>query len=644
MLSRIRTIPREDESAMSSFAPDEHDFVDVELAPPSFAMERRNNGEILLRSTIPLADHARHVGEFLLHWARTDPARTFLAERNTAGVWQRLSYGDAARKTDAISQWLIDNGHDGERPVAALCDNCIHMGLLKLGAMQIGIPFLPISPAYSLMSENFAKLKHVVAELRPSLIYVPSLAMFGRALKALDLTGIHVVADAPHPDFPEAVTFDQIQAVKPGPEVARRRDAVTPDTIAKILLTSGSTGMPKGVINTQRMLCSNGKAVDQVWIFLTRRPPILVDWLPWNHTFGTNFNFGQVLRHGGTLYIDAGRPMPGKLDTTLKNLREIQQTVLYNVPRGYDMLLPALEADDEFGRHVFGKLDAIFYAGAALPPHLWQRLNALAVKHRGKRLPIFSSLGSTETAPVASFCHWPASDFDGVGLPIPGTEIKLVPDGSKLEFRVRGANVTPGYYNRPDLSAQAFDQEGFFRMGDAVAFIDPNKPEKGLRFDGRVSENFKLMSGTWVQVGDLRLSAISAAAPAIQDAVVTGHDREEVGLMVFPNIDGCRQICNAPDASLADLVARPELHAHIAKSFQAFNAANPGTSRQIARVLLLSTPPSVDGNEITDKGYINQRAVLEARAKEVARLYSGTSQPDVVVVPREAKTQKQTAA
>jgi feruloyl-CoA synthase len=613
------------------------------MAPRSLLMERRDNGEILLRSELPPAAYPRHIGEFLLHWAKADPSRKFLAQRDSKGEWEYLTFGEAAAKADALSQWLIDNGHGGDRPLAALCDNCIPMGLLKLAAMQIGMPFLPISPAYSLMSENFAKLKHVVQELQPSLIYVPSLATFGRALQALDLSGIQILADAPHPDFPKAAIFSEALSAKPSAEVAKRRDAVTPDTIAKILLTSGSTGMPKGVMNTQRMLCANGAAVDQVWKFLTRQPPLLVDWLPWNHTFGTNFNFGQTLRHGGTLYIDAGKPLPGKFETTLKNLREFQQGVLYNVPRGYDMLVPVLEADDDFARHVFGKLQMIFYAGAALPENLWNRLDALSIKHRGKRIPILSSLGSTETAPVAIVTHWPARDFGGVGLPIPGCEIKLVPDGNKLEFRVRGPNVTPGYYRRPDLSALAFDEEGFFMMGDAVAFIDPKEPERGLRFDGRVSENFKLMSGTWVQVGDLRLSAISAAAPAIQDAVVTGHDREEIGLLVFPNLDGCRQICTAPDASLAELVTRPELHAHVANTLSAFNAANPGTSRQVRRVLLMTELPSVDGNEITDKGYINQRAVLQRRAGEVQRLYSDASQPDVVIVPR-AEGKKQSAA
>ncbi len=629
---------------MSAFAPTSHDFIDIALATPAVDVERRDSGEILLRSPLPLAAHARHVGEYLQHWAKADPARSFLVERDTAGVWQHLSFGQAAQRADVVSQWLIDHGHNADRPVAALCDNCVNMALLKLGAMQIGIPFLPVSPAYSLMSENFAKLKHVVSELQPSLIYVPSLSQFARALKALNLTGIQVVADAAHPDFPDAIPFVDLLAPKLGPQVAQRRDAVGPDTVAKILLTSGSTGMPKGVINTQRMMCANGTAVDQVWMFLTKTRPVLVDWLPWNHTFGTNFNFNQVLRHGGTMYIDAGKPAPGKLDITLKNLREVQQTLLYNVPRGYDMLLPALEAEDDFARHVFEKLDVIFYAGAALPPHLWQRLEALAIKHRGKRLPILSSLGSTETGPVASFCHWPASDIGGVGLPVPGCTLKLVPDGGKLEMRVKGANVTPGYYRRADLTEQAFDDEGFFKLGDAVAFIDPERPERGLRFDGRVSENFKLSSGTWVQVGDIRLSAISAAAPAIQDAVVTGHDREEVGLLIFPNLDGCRKICNAPEATMADLMSCPELHAHLARTLSVFNGANPGSSRQISRVLVMATPASIDGNEITDKGYINQRAVLEGRAAEVSRLYAGTAQPDVVLIPREATTKQQSAA
>jgi feruloyl-CoA synthase len=618
---------------------DGHPFLDLALAEPAVEVERRKNGETLLRSSVQLASFPRHVCEYLLRWASAQPERSFLAERETSGVWRKLSYGDAAALSDRVSQYLLDHGHNSDRPVAALCDNCINMALLKLGAMQVGIPFLPISPAYSLMSENFAKLKYIMAEFSPSLIYISSLAPFARALKAIDAGGVELVADDGHAEFETAIPFNQIVSAAAGPEVEKRRKSVSEDTIAKILLTSGSTGMPKGVINTQRMLCANGAAIDQVWPFLTQKPPIIIDWLPWSHTFGTNFNFNQILRNGGTMYIDAGKPAPGKIDITLRNLREIQPTLLYNVPRGFDMLLPALEADDDLGRHVFKKLDVIFYAGAALPPHLWQRLDTLAIRHRGKRLPILSALGSTETAPVASLCHWPAADIGGVGLPVPGCELKLVPDGGKLEMRVRGVHVTPGYYRRPGLTEKAFDEEGFFKLGDAVAFIDLVRPERGLRFDGRVSENFKLLSGTWVQVGDLRLSAISAAAPAIQDAVVTGHDREEVGLLIFPNLEGCRKICNAPDASLAEIAARPELHAHFVKTLGAFNVVNSGSSRQIARVLVMTTPPSIDGNEITDKGYINQRAVLEGRAALVQRLYAERPQSDVLVIAATQNTQ-----
>ena len=611
---------------------DEYPFLDVALAEPAVEIEQRENGAILLRSAMQPANFPRHLGEYLLRWASAQPERPFLAEREASGGWRKLSYSDAAALSGRVSQYLLDQGHSSDRPIAALCDNCINMALLKLGAMQVGIPFLPISPAYSLMSEDFAKLKYIMAEFSPSLIYVSSLAPFARALKAINTDAVELVADDRYAEFSTAVPFNKIVSTAVGPAVEERRKSLSGGTIAKILLTSGSTGMPKGVINTHRMLCANGAAVDQVWPFLTQKPPVILDWLPWSHTFGTNFNFNQVLRHGGTMYIDGGKPAPGKLEITLKNLREVQQTLFYNVPRGFDMLLPALEADDELGQHVFEKLDVIFYAGAALPSHLWQRLNALAIRHCGKRLPILSALGSTETAPVASLCHWPAADIGGVGLPVPGCELKLVPDGGKLEMRVRGAHVTPGYYRRPDLTERAFDEEGFFKLGDAVAFIDPVRPEKGLRFDGRVSENFKLLSGTWVQVGDLRLSAISAAAPAIQDAVVTGHDREKVGLLIFPNLEGCRKICNAPNASLPDIAAHPELHAHLAKTLGAFNVVNSASSRQIARVLVLTTPPSIDCNEITDKGYINQRAVLEGRAALVQQLYADKPQSNVVVI------------
>jgi feruloyl-CoA synthase len=392
--------------------------------------------------------------------------------------------------------------------------------------------------------------------------------------------------------------------------------------------------MPKGVINTQRMLCSNGKAVDLVWPFLAKRPPVIVDWLPWSHTFGTNFNFSQVLRHGGAMYIDAGKPMPGRIETTLTNLRDIRPTLLYNVPRGFDALLPHVESDDDFAAHLFGDLDAIFYAGAALPQNIWDRLEAVAVRVRGRRVPILSALGSTETAPVATLGHWASDVANTIGLPVPGTEIKLVPAGGKLEIRVRGPNITPGYFRAPALTAKAFDEEGFFRLGDAVKLVDPKRPERGLLFDGRVSENFKLMSGTWVAAGNVRLAAIAAGAPIIQDAVVAGHDRQEIGLLIFPNPAGCRAVAkNAPaDMPFEDLIRRPEVRNHLLAGFARHNAQYPGGSTRIARALLMTEPPSVDGNEITDKGYINQRGVLDRRAALVERLFTDDGAEDVVVV------------
>jgi len=606
-------------------------YSSVRLAQPAIRAERRDDGVIVLSSTEHCDDAPRQLSDDLRMWATRAPERIFLAERGSDGAWRTINYRDAVAAVDRISQGLLMRGLSAENPVAALCDNCINMALLKLAAMQVGIPFLPISPAYSLLSQDFAKLKYVMAAFTPAAIYVPALKPFGRALQALPLDGVTLISDAADEAWAQAIAFDDLMAVAPSDLVAERYAAVGPDTIAKILLTSGSTGMPKGVINTQRMMCSNGVAIDAVWPFLAERPPVIVDWLPWNHTFGTNFNFNQILRHGGTMWIDGGRPTPARISVTMDNLREIQPTLLYNVPRGFDALLPALEQDASFARHVFEKLDVIFYAGSALPPHLWQRLDDLAARTRGEHIPILSALGSTETAPVATLCHWPARESGGVGLPVPGVAIKLVPEGRKLEIRVKGPSVTPGYFRQPDLTAKAFDEEGYFKLGDAVKFIDPERLERGLLFDGRVSENFKLSSGTWVHVGELRVAAISAAAPAIQDVVVAGHDRDEVGLLAFLDPLGCRAIKGVSKTG-DDLASDPAVRDHVRAAFKAFNLENSGSSRRVARVLLMTEPPSVDDNEITDKGYLNQRAVLERRAGLVDRLYASAQHPDVVVV------------
>ena len=614
---------------MCAAASNHNKYINLELAEPSVEVDRCGNGELLLRSPLPLERYERQIGNFLRRWAKDDPKRRFLAERE-GDSWRFVTYGEAAASANSVSQWLIDNGHNSDRPVASLCENSLKLGMFKLGAMQVGIPYMPIAPTYL---QNVSKLAYVLAEAKPSVLYVTPSPTMSEVLKQLTLDDVQIISEYNSDSIPGFISFEDLLKTKAMAEVEKRFDAVTPETHAKVLLTSGSTGMPKGVINTNRMMCSNGQGVDQLWKFLDRTMPVLVDWLPWSHTFGTNFNFNLILRHGGLLYIDAGKPIGDSFKVTIENLRDVQPTALHNVPRAFDLLFSVLESDEKFASHVFEKLCVIYYAGAALPSHLWHRIDALSVKCRGERVPIFSAMGSTETGPVATICHWPELDSASVGLPVPGCEIKLVPDGGKLEMRARGPNVTPGYYRRPDLTEKAFDNEGFFKLGDAVAFIDPVRPEKGLRFDGRVAENFKLLSGTWVQVGSLCSDVVGAAAPVIADVVVTGHGRDEVGLLIFPNLSGCREICDCPHGSLDELATRSEIRTHLRSSLGAFNAANRGSSRSITRAVILREPPSAAANEITDKGYVNQRAVLTKRADVVERLYSGRADldPDILV-------------
>jgi feruloyl-CoA synthase len=601
------------------------------LAPARVEIETRGDGTQVLRSPVPPPDHPPTLTHHLRHWAAHAPSRVFLAERAGDG-WRTLTYAEARAGADAMAAALLRHGHSPARPVATLGDNSLAMALLKLGALQAGIPFLPISPAYSLMSQTFDKLKHVFATMRPSLVYVPAVAPFAKALAALDLTGVTLLTDAPDPDRPGGATIAAWRTETPGADVEAALATVNLDTVSKILLTSGSTGMPKGVLNTQRMMLSNQAAITACWLFLADRPPVLVDWLPWNHTFGANFCFNVILANGGTLYIDAGRPVPGRFDMTVRNLREIAPTMLFNVPRAIDMLLPALEADEGFARHLFADLDIVFYAAAALPRSSWERLTTIARRASGREIPLLSSLGATETAPAVIMCHWAGAWPVPVGLPLPGIEVKLVPTGGKLESRIRGPAVTPGYHGDPERTRDAFDEEGFFKLGDAVKFVDPARPELGLMFDGRVAENFKLTTGTWVHVGILRLAVISAAAPLVQDAVIAGHDRDAVAALLFVNLDACRQAAGlAADAPAAQVAAHPAVLARIAEGLARHNRDNPGSSTTIRRALVQLVPPAIDANEVTDKGYLNQRAVIAHRAAEVERLYAATPDDGVIV-------------
>ena len=609
-------------------------WAEINYATPNITMQRRDNGEIILSSADPLEDYDTHVGVWLRRWAEITPEYTFLAERDKSGGWRRLSYADAKSGADAIARSLLDRGLGPERPVMILSGNSIDHGLLSLGALCAGVPVVPVSPAYSLMSQDHAKVQHVFEVCRPGLIYAASGEMFTGALNSIDLAGVEVVVGADSPEGLEATNFDDLLKPSPGPAVETAFASIGPDTVAKILFTSGSTGLPKGVVNTHRMLCSSQQSLVQCWPFLEDGPPILVDWLPWNHTFGGNNNFNMVLRNGGAIYIDGGKPAPGLIEQSVANLRDVSPSIYYNVPAGFGMILPYLEADEGLRDKFFENLILIMYAGAALPADLWHRLEDLSVKSRSERVVLSSAWGSTETAPMATMAHYLLESSGNIGVPVPGVSIKMVPSGDKMELRVKGPNITPGYLRRDDLTQAAFDEEDYYCIGDAGRLADPQDGNKGIMFDGRVAEDFKLLSGTWVAVGSLRVEILAATSPLLQDAVVTGHDRDEIGLLAWPNLPACREISGlGEDAAPEDIIADQKVRDHILQSLALHNKAAGGSSRRIARLILMAVLASIDANEITDKGYINQRATLENRADLVEAMYAGQPGAAVLLVP-----------
>ena len=598
------------------------------FATPAIIADRRTDGSIILKSTTPLRERARCIGDWLVHWARQAPERVFLADRASADApWSTVTYRDALKQVRAAGAWILAHGLSSERPLVILSDNSVEHALFALAAQHVGVPSTAISPAYSLMSRDFDKLRSMVSLLEPGAIYVSAMKPFAAALAAIQPLHSATIVSGDVADT-GAILFRAIAATPETPDVAKAFAAVTPDTIAKFLFTSGSTGTPKAVINTQRMLTSSQQAKAQTWSFLEGRGEdlVILDWLPWSHTFGANHNFNLVLRNGGTLYVDGGKPAPGLFATSLANLRSVMPTIYFNVPRGFDMLISALRSDDELRQKFFSEVKFAFYAGAALPQNLWDALEELSIKTVGRALPMVSAWGSTETSPLATDCHFQAQRSGNIGVPIPGTELKLVPSGDKLEVRVRGPNVTPGYWKAPELTAQAFDAEGFYLIGDAVTFADPARPELGLFFDGRVAEDFKLNSGTWVSVGTLRVAGIAALAPLAQDIVVTGHGGDEVRFLIFPNIVACRAHAGLPDgADAKDVIGHDKVRSAIASGLAKLKAQSGNSSGHATRALLLAEPASVDGGEITDKGYINQRAVLTRRAQAVASLDDAAS-------------------
>jgi feruloyl-CoA synthase len=600
-------------------------ITEVSFAEPAVDIEKLSGGEIILRSPQIIGDYPKSLSAWIIKWAKKTPDVVFLADRSVEkNSWREITYKEFLIQIKSVAQALLNRGLSLERPVAILSDNSVDNALLLFGAMHVGIPVVPISPAYSLMSNNFGKLKYILGLTSPGLIYIADGNKFSRVLKNIDFNGAEIVVSSNAPVDIKSKDFLELLSVVPTSEVEVNEIKVGPETIAKILFTSGSTGQPKGVINNQRMLCSNQQAVSQVWTFLDKKPPVTVDWLPWNHTFGGNHNLNMILRNGGTMYIDGGKAAPGIIEQTVANLKEISPSVYFNVPRGYDMLIPYFENDPDLREIFFKDLDVIFYAAAALTQSTWKNLERLSKQTTGKRVFMLSGWGATETAPDCTQVYWPISKAGVIGLPIPGTEIKLVPNEEKLEIRVRGPNVMPGYFKDPLLTKEAFDEDGFYLIGDAAKFENPQDPSKGIVFDGRVSENFKLSTGTWVSVGNLRTSIVACADNVIQDLVIAGHDRDEIGILVFPNIPGCRCLCPelSLEAPVVELIKNKNVRAALLDGLKVHNSASVGSSTKVACARFMSEPPDIDANEITDKGYINQRAVLSQRNKLVTLLYS----------------------
>jgi feruloyl-CoA synthase len=591
----------------------------LRLGTAAVEVETRSDG-VCVRNREPLEAYPDALVERLEHWAAETPDRVFLAERDAGAGWREVSYGAALHDVRSLAQALLDRGLSAERPLAILSENAVDHGLLGLAAQYAGIPHAPISTAYSLVSTDFAKLRDVIGQVRPGLVYASDGPRYARAIEAAVPAGVEIVTSGPAPPHRAASAFADLLATRATAAVDAARTRVVPDSIAKILFTSGSTGSPKGVINTQRMLCSNQQMIRQAFPFVADDPPVIVDWLPWNHTFGGNHNVGIVLHNGGTLLINAGKPgSPAAFEATLANLREIAPTIHFDVPRGFEMLLAALRAEPALRERFFSRLQMLFYAGAAIAPHVWDGLQELAREATGTGVFITTSLGSTETAPAAISATWQADGPGFIGIPLPGVEAKLVPAGAKRELRLRGPNITPGYWRNERLTAAAFDDDGFYTIGDAVRWADEREPARGFVFDGRLSEDFKLATGTWVSVGTLRLRVLGALAPLVSDVVVSGENQDQIAVLLFPDLERLRALGGLPrDAHTAAVFAHDAVRSKIGERLAELAATSSGSATRVERAVLLDEPPSLDAGEITDKGSLNQRAVLARRAALVA--------------------------
>src|SRR5262249_51626823 len=599
----------------------------VRLGPRDVVFEHSADGTIHLTSPHALAPYPAKLTERLEYWAAAAPERTYLAQRAAASGWRKMSYGATPQQVRRIGAALLRRELSPERPVAILSGNDIEHALIGLAAMYVGIPFAPISPAYALISNDFERLRSIIDLITPGLVFAADGDSYARAIDAAVRPDVEVVVTRnPNPGRPTTL-LETLLAPTPTGAADAAHGSVSPDTIAKLLVTSGWPGAPRAVINPRRMWCATQAMILSQLAFFADEPPVIVDWSPWHHTAGGNHNFGFVLYNGGTLYIDEGKPAPGAIETTVKNLREIATNWYFTVPKGYEALLPYLRADAALRETFFSKLKVLWFAGAALSQSVFEEMQALALATCGERIMFLTGLGATETAPMAMARMWQSQDSTNMGVPVPGVELKLVPSHGKLEARVRGSNVTLGYWRQGDLTAQAFDEDGFYKLGDALKFEDPDDARAGLLFDGRVAEDFKLATGTWVNIGPLRARLLQALEPYARDVVIAGADRSEIGALIFPNLEACRTLAGGADLTSGACV-REELRARLA----AFVGTSTGSSNRICRAIILAEPPSLDAGEMTDKGSINQRAVLDRRADSVAELYAAVPSARVLVV------------
>lgn len=605
-------------------------FKPLPMKGPDAGVERRPDGTVLLWSNHAPGQGPRSIAHLFAQRAAAHPERRYIGQRAPGhGPWRFVTYGEAKRAVDGIAAWLLARGLGQQDAVLILSSNSIEHALMTLGAYTAGVPAAPISPAYSLMSSDHAKLKHCWSTVRPKVVFAQSGAAYGPALAALRALDPELAVVTVDGIFEDATAFADAAATEPGAEVTAALETVSHATVAKYLFTSGSTGLPKGVPQTHGMMA--GVIAGQEGLRDEPHDPDLVpeslEWMPWSHISAGNIGFNGVLWSGGTLHLDEGKPIPGMFETTIKNLYEVSPIVFGSAPIAFSMLADAMERDRALRASFFKNLRYMAYGGATLSNDLYGRMQALAIAETGHRLPLTTMYGATETQGI-TVVHWLTERVGLVGLPLPGITLKLVPNGTKYEVRVKGPTVTSGYHNDPEKTAAAFDEEGFYKLGDAARFIDPEDPAQGLIFDGRVTEDFKLDSGTWVSVGTLRPDLVAACSPYVHDMVIAGQDKPFAAALVWPSPAGLQALA----AEGGEGTPLERLNAIIAERLRAHNAGAGGSSRRIARFLVMTEPPSIDSGEITDKGYVNQRQTLERRADLAARLFKTPPGEGVVVV------------